>query len=108
MGNRKNITLLKDESLALQPGSTRWCETGGYINSVYASLAEGSTSGTVDVYVANSSVGPGVKIGSFALTSSKLADGFSLPKEDSGWFFIRAELTAINGTLKVASACVGE
>ena len=39
----------------------------------------------------------------------KTSDGFSLPKEDSGWFFVRAEVTAVaGGNVTSVNACVGE
>lgn len=106
--SRSNPSLLSNVSAAQPAGSTSWQTTGGYLHSVDASLASGSTSATVDVYVSNSSSGIGVKIASLSLTAAAPAAGFSLPKEDQGWFFVRGEVSAVNGTVKGASACVGE
>ena len=105
---RSNPSLLSNIS-AVQPlGSTQWSGTNGYLHSVDASLVAGGTSATVDVYVSNSSSGRGIKIATLNLTAAAPADGFSLPKEDQGWFFVRAEVSAVNGVVKAANACVGE
>ncbi|MCH8180261.1 MAG: hypothetical protein IIA02_10825 [Proteobacteria bacterium] len=106
--SRSNPSLLSNVAAAQAVGSTSWQTTGGYLHSVDASLEAGSTSATVDIYVSNSSSGRGVKIASLALTVATPADGFSLPKEDQGWFFVRGEVSAVVGKVKGANACVGE
>lgn len=90
-----------------QPGSGIWVKTDGYINSVEATLEEGATSATIDVYVSNSSHGPGVKIATLTLSATAQSDGFSLPREDQGWAFIRSNVTAVVGQVKSVTACVG-
>lgn len=104
---RTNPSLLSNVSAVQPVGSTQWQDTGGCLHSVDATLASGGTSAAVDIYVSNSQSGRGVKIASLALTAAAPADGFSLPKEDQGWFFVRAEVSAINGTVRAVSACVG-
>lgn len=104
---RRNPTLLSEVSSVQAAGSNQWQPTDGYLQSVEATLGT-ATSATVDVYASNSSHGVGVKIGSLALSSATPSDGFSLPKEDQGWFFVRAEVSAVaGGTVKSATACVG-
>lgn len=106
--SRSNPTLISSVSAVQASGSTAWSATGGFLHSVEATLESGATSATVDVYVSNSSHGRGVKIATLTLSSAAPTDGFSLPKEDQGWFFVRAEVSAVNGTVKSATACVGE
>ncbi len=106
--SRSNPALLYEVSAAQAVGSTQWYSTGGYLHSVESSLSNGATSATVDIYVSNSSIGRGVKIASMALTAAAPADGFSLPKEDQGWFFVRAEVSAVVGAVRIATACIGE
>lgn len=106
--SRSNPTLISNVSSVQAPASTPWSSTGGYVHSVEATLEAGATSATVDVYVSNSSHGRGVKIATLTLSSATPTDGFSLPKEDQGWFFVRAEVSAVNGAVKSATACVGE
>lgn len=91
------------------PDAGRWFPTQGHLHSVEATLEPGSTSATVDVYVSNSSHGSGVKIATLSLTAAVSTDGFSLPKEDQGWAFVRSQTTAVvGGAVKSVTACVGE
>lgn len=105
---RTNPTLLSSVSVPNTPGKTSWSETNGYLHSVSASLKPGSVSATVDIYVANAGIGSGVKIATMNLTAASPSDGFSLPKEDNGWFMVRAEVSAVNGEVQQVNACVGE
>lgn len=107
MSQRQNPTLAQDVTAVDTPGVSQYASTGGFLNSVSAQLATGSTSATVEIYVNNHNYGKGVKIATFNLTSANPSDGFSLPREDNGWFFVRAEVTALVGTVKIVSACVG-
>lgn len=105
---RKNLSLVTDASQATGANQMAWRPTEGSLNSVYAAIDDASTSATIEVYVANASTGPGVLIATMSLTTSKRADGFSLPKEDSGWFFVGAKIIQVTGAIKTVSACVGE
>lgn len=106
---RTNPTLLSNVTSPM-PNSApqRWITTGGFLNSVSATLKPGSTSATVEIYVANEGVGPGVKLATMNLTAASPSDGFSLPKEDIGWFMVRAHVSAVVGEVLQATACVGE
>lgn len=90
------------------PGGGIWVKTDGFINSVEATLEAGATSATIDIYVSNSSHGTGVKIATLTLTTTQTSDGFSLPKEDQGWAFMRSSVTEVTGQVKSVTACVGE
>lgn len=92
----------------ITPASGIWVKTDGFIHSVEATLETGATSATVDIYVSNSSHGTGVKIATLTLSSTQTSDGFSLPKEDQGWAFLRSNVTAVTGAVKSITACVGE
>ena len=105
---RTNPTLLSNVTTPNTPGQTPWFQTGGYLHSVSATLKPGSVSATVDIYVANAGIGAGVKIATMNLTAASPSDGFSLPKEDNGWFMLRAEVSAVNGEVQQVNACVGE
>lgn len=105
---RKNLSLVTDVNQVTASGQMAWHATGGHLNSVYAAIEDSATSATVEVYVSNASYGGGVLIATMDLTTSKRADGFSLPKEDSGWFFVGVKVTAVTGVVKTVSACVGE
>lgn len=105
---RTNPTLLSNVTTPSVPGQTRWFPTDGYLHSVSASLKPGSTSATVDIYVANAGSSQGVKLASLELTSAKPSDGFSLTKEDGGWFMVRAEVSALVGEVLQVNACIGE
>lgn len=89
------------------PGSVIWAKTEGYLNSIEATLEAGSTSATIEIYVSNSSHGTGVKISTLTLSSAKVTDGFSIPKEDQGWAFVGAKVTEVTGAVKSCTACVG-
>ena len=105
---RKNITLMSDVTTATPANGMRWHPTEGYINSLYATLDDAATSATVEVYVSNAAFGPGLLLATLDLSAASRADGFSLPKEDSAWWFIGVKVTAINGTLKSVTAVLGE
>ena len=105
---RKAITLAKMISTAQQTGTTSFEPTSGYLNSVDATLADGSTSASVDIFVSNSSRGRGVLIATLSLSAASPSDGFTLPLEDSAWHFVRAEVTAVVGTVASVAASVGE
>lgn len=105
---RTNPTLLSNIATPSVPGQTRWFPTEGYLNSVSAALKPGSVSATVEIYVANAGSGAGVKIASMNLSAANPSDGFSLPREDNGWFMVRAEVSAVNGEVQQVNACVGE
>lgn len=96
------------QSSVSQPDAGRWFPTQGYLHSVEATLETTATSATVDIYVSNSSHGTGVKIATMALSATVTSDGFSLPKEDQGWAFVRSQVTAVVGSVKSVTACVGE
>jgi hypothetical protein len=107
---RTNPSLIQAVSTAQALGSTPFVQTTGFLNSVDAQLEAATGTATVDIYVSNSGQGVGVKIASFALTSTNRHDGYSLPREDQGWAFVRAEVSALAGgaVVKQATACVGE
>lgn len=105
---RTNPTLLSTVTTPSESGKTRWFPTEGYLHSVSATLKPGSVSASVDIYVANAGIGVGVKIATMNLTSAAPSDGFSLPKEDNGWFMVRAEVSEVNGEVQQVNACVGE
>lgn len=100
--------LQSNVSAAQAAGATDFVATGGFLNSVEATLEEGATSATVDVYVSNTGAKPGVKIATLNLSSANRSDGFSLPREDSGWGFVRTEVPATVGGVDAISACIGE
>lgn len=105
---RRNPALLTSTNQVSPPGSTQWHLTDGFLHSVSATLGT-ATSATVDVFVSNAGSGVGVKIATLTLSAVSPSDGFSLPKEDSGWFFVRAEVTAVaGGNVTSVNACVGE
>lgn len=105
---RKNVTLMSDVTTTTPANGMRWHPTEGYISSLYATLDDAATSATVEVYVSNAAFGPGLLLATLNLSTSSRADGFSLPKEDSAWWFIGIRVTAINGTLKSVTAVLGE
>lgn len=105
---RKVAPLAKMISTAQPAGSTSFEPTDGYLNSVEAVLADGSTSATVAIFVSNSSRGRGVLIATLNLSAASPSDGFTLPREDSAWHFVRAEVTAVVGTVASVTASVGE
>lgn len=108
MSHRQNPILAQDISAPQTPGITNYHSTSGFLNSVSAQLDGSATSATVEIYVSNHNFGKGIKIATFNLTNLAPFDGFSLPKEDNGWFFVRAEVTAVaGGSVKIVSACVG-
>lgn len=88
------------------PGQVQWAKTDGHLNSIEATIDTGSA--TVEIYVSNSSHGTGLKIATLTLNSVTVTDGFSLPKEDQGWAFVGAKVTAVSGSVKSCTACVGE
>jgi hypothetical protein len=106
---RSKPTLLTAVNAAQALGSTQWYPTDGYLNSFDAQLAAPTGTATVDIYVSNSGQGVGIKLTSLSLTSVLTHDGGSLPKEDQGWSFVRAEVSAIGGgaVVKLATACTG-
>lgn len=106
--SRNSPSLLKNISAPQAVGGSDWVPTTGYLNSVDALLDAGGTSATVDIYVSNVGQGRGVKIATLNLSAAAPSDGFSLPREDQGWCFVRAEVSAVNGTVKAANACVGD
>lgn len=105
---RKNVTLMSDVTTTTPANGMRWQPTEGYINSLYATLDDAATSATVEAYVSNAAFGPGILLAVMDLTTAKRGDGFSLPKEDSAWWFIGIRVTAINGTLKAVTCVLGE
>lgn len=106
---RNNPTLVSNVSAPTANGAQpKWITTGGFLNSVSATLKPGSTSATVDIYVANEGIGAGVKLATISLTAANPSDGFSLPKEDNGWFMVRADVPAVTGEVLQVTACVGE
>ena len=106
--SRNSPSLLKNISAPQAVGSTEWVQTTGYLNSVDAMLDAGGTSATVDIYVSNVGQGRGVKIATLTLTAAAPSDGFSLPREDQGWLFVRGEVSAVVGNVKAVNACVGD
>lgn len=100
--------LAANVAAAQAANSTDFVPTGGYLNSVEASLEAGGTSATVDIFVSNTGTKPGVKIATLTLSAATPSDGFSLPREDSGWGFVRSEVTATVGGVDAVSACIGE
>lgn len=91
------------------PSDIKWVPTDGYLNSIEATIDDGTVSATVEIYVSNSSHGTGIKIATLTLSASKVSDGFSLPKEDQGWAFVGAKVAAVNsGSVKSCTACIGE
>jgi hypothetical protein len=105
---RSNPALLTNVGAAQSLGSNQWKKTDGFLHSFEACADTGLTSATVDIYVSDSSHGVGVKIGSLTLSAAQTSDGLSLPKEDQGWFFVRAEVSAVaGGAVKSCTACVG-
>lgn len=106
---RNNPTLVSNITAATVNGEQpKWISTGGYLNSVSAILKPGSVSAQVDIYVANEGVGTGVKLATINLTAAVPSGGFSLPKEDNGWFMVRADVPAVTGEVLQVTACVGE
>jgi hypothetical protein len=106
---RTNPSLLTAVSVAQALGSTDWKSTDGSLNSFDAQLNAATGTATVDIYVSNSGQGVGVKFATLSLTSTKTHDGNSVPREDQGWSFVRAEVSALAGgaVVKLATACVG-
>lgn len=107
---RQTKTLLKGISAAQAAGSNQWEPTQGFINSFDAQLDTAVGSATVDVYVSNSGQGVGIKLATLTLTAAAPHDGNTLAREDQGWWFIRAEVSAISGgaVVKQATTCLGE
>lgn len=106
---RKNPTLLSNVSAITSVGSTPWVPTDGYLNSVEAVLSPGTTSATVDIYVSNSQHGNGKLFASLTLTTAEPTDAFSLGREDSGFHFVRAEVSAlVGGSVRSVTASTGE
>lgn len=100
--------LAANVAAAQAANSTDFVATGGYLNSVEASLEDAATSATVKVFVSNTGTKPGVQIATLTLDNTKRSDGFSLPREDSGWGFVRCEVSATVGGVDAVAACVGE
>lgn len=106
MSHRQNPILLKDA--ATPTGIIKYYNTSGFLNSVSAQLDDTATAAVIEIYVSNHNFGKGTKIATFNLTNATPSDGFSLPKEDNGWFFVRAEVVSVTGgSVKIVSACVG-
>jgi hypothetical protein len=99
---------MSDVTTTTPPNGMRWHPTDGCINSLYATIDDAATSATVEVYVSNAAFGPGLLLCTMSLSASDRADGFSLSKEDSAWWFIGVRVVAINGTLKAVNSVLGE
>lgn len=86
---------------------SKWKPTGGYLHSLDAMLNTGTTA-SLDIYVSNiGGSAKGLKLATLTLSTAAPSDGFSLPKEDDGWHYVRAQVTAADGSV-TAWACVDE